>query len=280
MRGPNSGEYEQSAYGWALYNHPFSEASPLYRQIFSGGLDLSFTGQAEREIHYLGTILPAYRCPSDVGVTQDKTASVSPLATSNYVGNFGVGIPERQHHPAFMQGIFGENSRTRIRDIRDGTTNVVLLAERRMPRIGTYWHEGKLDGAFNSYWAGFPAGTDPLAIVGTVTSGKLPKVGSEEAQERLKNIHLADSLNQNGPLNGAAGIRPALKILRVNGNSDGQPLTGARANDVSGGYSSYHPGGLQLLLGDGSVRFVSETIDLQTYINLMRRNDAPPLISM
>lgn len=34
-----------------------------------------------------------------------------------------------------------------------------------------------------------------------------------------------------------------------------------------------HPGGAQLALTDGSVRFVSETIDFQTFIRLCDRED-------
>lgn len=276
VRGPESGEYEQSAYGWGSYVLPFIDQAPLYRKIFTGGPDPSFAGQAKKEFHCLGTILPSYRCPSDVGESQDLTASVSPLGTTNYVANFGVGIPARQHDQFFMQGVFGENSRIRIRDIRDGTTNVVLVGERCLPRAGTYWHPGKIDGAFNSYWAGFPSGTDPLAIVGTVVEGALPQVGSTQAEERRRNIQ-ADLLNLEGPLNGAIGPRHALRQLRLNKLSDGTPTFARGSSSVSASFSSYHPGGGQILLGDGSVRFISDSVDPQTYINLMRRADGQVL---
>ncbi len=279
VRGPMSGEHEQSAYGWNTYILPFQDSGTglLYKKFqTSGAGDPSFQFQAANGVTFAGTVLPGFRCSNDLGESQDLTSSVPTMATTNYVANFGVGIPERQHAQLFMQGIFGENSRIRIRDIRDGTTNVVLLGERRQPRQGTYWQPGKIDGSFNSYWAGIPSGTSPLAIVGTATEGTLPQVDSAQAAARLKAIE-SDLLNLAGPLNGTNGPSGALRVLRINKLRDGSPLSGANEGRVSGGYSSYHRGGTQILLGDGSVRFVSDSVDVQTYINMMRRADGAVL---
>ena len=40
-----------------------------------------------------------------------------------------------------------------------------------------------------------------------------------------------------------------------------------------GGFSSYHTGGANFLLGDGSVRFISENIDIPVFQNLGNRHD-------
>jgi prepilin-type processing-associated H-X9-DG protein len=49
---------------------------------------------------------------------------------------------------------------------------------------------------------------------------------------------------------------------------------GGQASDLSvGGYSSYHPGGGNFVFGDGSVHFLSETIDQPTYEQLGHRAD-------
>jgi prepilin-type processing-associated H-X9-DG protein len=44
----------------------------------------------------------------------------------------------------------------------------------------------------------------------------------------------------------------------------------------SRGFSSYHPGGCQVLLGDGSVHFISENINLATYQTLAIADDGLP----
>lgn len=60
------------------------------------------------------------------------------------------------------------------------------------------------------------------------------------------------------------------------------PGTGTTRNETNGdrrngAFGSYHPGGGNFLLGDGSVRFISETIDFATYRALSTRNGAETL---
>lgn len=54
-------------------------------------------------------------------------------------------------------------------------------------------------------------------------------------------------------------------------------LNGTGVRDDRRAPASRHPGGLHFLLADGSVRFISETLDVQTYYNLGSRNDGEVL---
>jgi len=65
--------------------------------------------------------------------------------------------------------------------------------------------------------------------------------------------------------------------VKINKNIAGASLTGPLTETVTYGSSSYHPGGTQVLLGDGSVRFVSDSIAVQTWVNLSRRGDGQVL---
>lgn len=49
-----------------------------------------------------------------------------------------------------------------------------------------------------------------------------------------------------------------------------QPYSSANFNDVS--FGSEHPGGCQFSLVDGSVKFVSETVDFGVYLSTASRN--------
>jgi len=75
--------------------------------------------------------------------------------------------------------------------------------------------------------------------------------------------------NTGTPINATAVIRTEPSTLAP---GKPQPVNDP-TNLYVGGYSSYHPGGAQFLFGDGSVRFLSETIDDQAYQQVGHRAD-------
>ncbi len=207
------------------------------------------------------THLPVMRCPSSVADSQVETSLIPNIAVSDYVGNFGVGMPEGLHDPRRCQGTFGCNSRVRIRDIKDGTTNVFMVGERRVPREGSDWMPGYADGNFSSYWAGIPdlKTVSPLCIVGTTLTGDINKLKSSES------LIAAD----------ATVTESGVRFIGVNKLSSGELIPDD--GPISAGFSSWHIGGAQFLLSDGSVRFIGENVDANTFVNLSRRSDGQTL---
>jgi prepilin-type N-terminal cleavage/methylation domain-containing protein len=62
------------------------------------------------------------------------------------------------------------------------------------------------------------------------------------------------------------------------GRGSGVKTPGAApSNTATSGYSSHHVGGAQFVLSDGSVRFISENINLPIYANLGNREDLEPI---
>jgi prepilin-type processing-associated H-X9-DG protein len=114
---------------------------------------------------------------------------------------------------ANQRGLFRENSNYDFAAIRDGSSNVIALGERR--------YYTKTDTGRN-YSTG-------AAVVFGV-------------RRRNQRNHRADQC--------AAGCTP------INHNVD------ATRGWTRQGFSSNHPGGANFALGDGSVRFISETIEL------------------
>ncbi|MBI1310457.1 DUF1559 domain-containing protein [bacterium] len=217
----------------------------------------------------------ALRCPSEMAEATAAFSLIPEMGLSSYVGSFGVGVPAAIQDPEVCQGVFGSNSQTRIRDIKDGTTNVVMVGERRFVRNGTDWPIGSVQGPFNSYWAGIPdlETVSPLCVVGTLTTGDPTANGAD------------DVLNRDGPLNAITSPDQfvTVKPLLINRTLGGTVLSATadgkspEAVGVTGGFSSWHTGGSQFLLCDGSVRFISEKIDPNTLINLSRRSDGQAL---
>ena len=73
------------------------------------------------------------------------------------------------------------------------------------------------------------------------------------------------------PLNNFTPDRPANPC-------DGNPLRNANYYGASQGFKSRHTGGANFAQVDGSVRFVSQFINMETYVYLSWRNDGrvPP----
>ena len=79
-----------------------------------------------------------------------------------------------------------------------------------------------------------------------------------------------------GHVDAAGNVVPPEYQSRIN-RSIGSPRQGVAMSNLGtdqvGGPSSYHVGGVQALMGDSSVRFISENTDFTTLRNLMHRAD-------
>jgi prepilin-type N-terminal cleavage/methylation domain-containing protein/prepilin-type processing-associated H-X9-DG protein len=127
-------------WGWAAYLLPYIEQRNLYNQInFTQPIQNQAAAQA---------VLPLLLCPSDLtaGPFTVTDATGSPLAVlgpSSYAATVGDDASECDAPTG--NGIFYRNSRTRIADITDGTSQTVMIGDRA-------W--AQTQGA----WAGAPSG--------------------------------------------------------------------------------------------------------------------------
>ncbi len=98
-------------------------------------------------------------------------------------------------------------------------------------------------------------------------------------------IFAGEKVIDDGEVSWMLGTRDTLRntgslpnVSRPNRWGGGQPVLPPEPPPAGpqlavGGYSSYHPGGGNYLFGDGSVRFISETVDPLLYQRLGHRND-------
>ena len=218
--GPNAHDGLNGA-GWGTMVLPYLDQAPLYNQFDA---DLAIENPAN--FSFIDNVLPAWQCPSDPKpdkweILEEATGMpFSPpviLPAANYIGSFGTEeldgcenapgtAPVAASGQCEGDGVLYHNSKVRIRDITDGTTNTFIVGERRTDeQMGWY-----------STWPGMVA-------------------GGEEAFQRIL------------------------------GSSDHVPNDPAAHLDD---FSSRHEGGAQFVLGDGSVRFISENIDHGLYQSL------------
>lgn len=105
------------AWGWGTFILPYIDQAPLYNTLKPDGCRMPNAGDNFGGTSPLNDPFPAYRCPSDTG--DNINAMHQSYSTTNYVAN---------------ERICRENSKIRIRDITDGTSNTLLLGERRLKR--------------------------------------------------------------------------------------------------------------------------------------------------
>ncbi|MEZ6121636.1 MAG: DUF1559 domain-containing protein [Planctomycetaceae bacterium] len=141
-------------------------------------------------------------------------------------------------------GILYYKSRIRIRDITDGTTNTIIVGEQ-------------------SDWCVETAtGLNRIAIHSWPHGMFMGSPGRGWRQFNTATIW----------------HRPGYKQAEGGHNHHGCPTTGVCGNaGVNNPIQSAHSGGVQILLADGAVRFLSENLDMTTWLNLGTRDDGQPL---
>ena len=133
-----------SGFGWQTMILPLIDQAALYNQIDFNTSILDSTNAIARS-----TVLPVFRCPSDPApdkweIEEEGSPGtvITELPTGNYVGSFGTEeldgcenaagtAPVTSAGQCVGDGVFYHNSRVKIRDIIDGTSNTIMVGERK-----------------------------------------------------------------------------------------------------------------------------------------------------
>ena len=138
-----------------------------------------------------------------------------------------------------------------FRDITDGTANTFLVGERDSIDPGHGNH-------YASIWTG-------------VVPGGSPVTNKQDNKGRASTILTTAWYD-------ASSVAKQLNINAGEPGGGDVPASGTVGNfNQYDSWSSQHPGGAQFVLADGSVHFVSETIDIATYQNYANRADGNPV---
>jgi prepilin-type N-terminal cleavage/methylation domain-containing protein/prepilin-type processing-associated H-X9-DG protein len=262
------GRFNQAWLSWSGLSMllPYIDQAPIYANIdFNLRWDRGVNDNKEAA---RARITP-FVCPSDPGANTTYTGRLAPTSYTISAGpasNWSM----RTNNPGFATLWKG----SKVRDITDGTSNTIACAEAQIglntgrwdPSITprSRWHRvtgaGRLQrggGTNNRVWRNTQAHMD---AINTYYDNCLARYdagsgwnGASDEQGR----HWAGGRVYWGPWSTTL-VGPNAGPSCDNDNS----VTDMSIKEPS----SYHTGGVQVLLADGSVRFVSENIDQGTWI--------------
>lgn len=232
---------------WTVSILPFLELGNLYDRV---DLNSDFvcsnaegpTSGNNRDVWK--TNVEAFQCPSYPGSAVDKNHS-------NYYGVMGGGASGLGNCQSsnvgrrfYINGILFQNSKTNFASITDGSSNTFLVGETRYQLLD--------GGRSDTHWLGWAS---------TNRGGGSSVTGVLSAAQLAINACGGD----------CHGDRYDTTFDSAGGSYSVPGGLGQGLHQRT--FGSFHPGGCLFLLGDGSVHFLSETMDLTIYQNLAIRDD-------
>jgi prepilin-type N-terminal cleavage/methylation domain-containing protein/prepilin-type processing-associated H-X9-DG protein len=228
---------------WGVAILPFAEQDPLFQRFnltAPFAINRQFLPNAPANRDHQTTPMPMFHCPSDPRAAGSDRSNYLPVAG----GGSPTACPCRSNNYAefilYANGVFFLNSRTRLTDIADGTTNTYLIAEskyqvadlRPTPTDNEkrgLWSGGAFLQSSWRYYAAITAAVDP---VNRPCCGVADYVGGE--------IRLHEA-------------------------------------PVGRTFGSYHPGGANVAMADGSVRFLPNATDINLHRSMGTIADGQPV---
>jgi prepilin-type N-terminal cleavage/methylation domain-containing protein len=215
---------------WAHQILPFVDQATLYQK---------YTEDPATHVHIVSNpavykaVVPVYLCPSDPSAPGG--ADTVGRSQGSYIGCAGNVATTTGKN---LNGVFSENSKTQIRDLKDGASNTILVSEiviRGRAAATTYW------GCPGCYGIGGAHGEM------TFSTQEVPNTSIADQNYTCKSTTWPNA--------------PCVSN------------TGTKYNYAR----SYHVGGVHTLLADGAVRFISSNIDRPTFQHLGDKNDGQVL---
>lgn len=240
---------------WSIHGRllPYLEQGNVYDQV---NLNMAWDDQPVIS----GLKIPTYACPTDPNsnVTRDVSPKLaSPLYPTSYGFNFGSWLIWDPVTGQMGDGMFGPNAKIGIRNILDGTSNTLMVADVRARQF--YGRNEPLVGG-----PSIPP-PDPAAVAARVPTSFTwcrPNGHTEWPDGRVHHQGFTTGLAPNGRLifNSGSNQCPAGSDIDYNSRQEATSTTEATYAVITA--RSYHTGLVNAAMMDGSVRSVVEEIDL------------------
>ncbi|WP_435022401.1 DUF1559 domain-containing protein [Tundrisphaera sp. TA3] len=237
---------------------PGLEQQPLFNAL---NMNVSFSSSSSDVIGLMNstvrrTAVATFVCPSD---DNSGTADPDNVATTNYPNNLGnnrYNNPnDRSGGPAYRMGDGIHGIPITFQGIRDGLSNTAIFSEWvKGPGSNSGGTGGQTDGTHMVYNGGIANVKNPEATVAAQCQAATNRVWGYKGE-----YWLWDHAGRGG---GYRHVQtPNKKACFYNTDTGpGSSLT------TLIGASSYHPGGVNVLMMDGSVRFVKDSINPASWV--------------
>ncbi|MFO0847197.1 MAG: DUF1559 domain-containing protein [Gemmataceae bacterium] len=239
-----------------VYLLPYLEQGNKFRQF-----DLSVSVLHPNNFDARSQDVPVYLCPADPSdaVWTDSIPARPPAASGrlNYYGNAGAhgwvrdaNLARTQFKPSALAGVFGLDSRVRLESVLDGASNTVLFAE---VKRGSYPNKNALDvtQVFPTGWGPPTAdpGTNPNNLTRPAACDSPGLTTSVTGLQYYRGVPTSALYTHTVPPN-----FPKRDCISV-----------PRGEEFHLAARSYHPGGANVVLCDGSGRFVVDAVDFAVW---------------
>jgi prepilin-type N-terminal cleavage/methylation domain-containing protein/prepilin-type processing-associated H-X9-DG protein len=236
--------------GWSVHGRilPFMEQGPAFNAI---NFTLRYSVPENTTVSSLS--ISSFLCPSEIN-PQPRSTATARYGVNNYGWNMGdwyvwggfAGTPNRAP--------FQINQSRRFAGFSDGLSNTIVAAEVKayQPNLGNCGGLANIDNPADVP----PASADPYAVVPEYTTGcTLSATGHTEWVD--------GAVHETGM---TTAWTPNRRIIRPGAPGQDLDLIGRRESQGGPTFAavtsrSYHPGGVNALFGDGSVKFLKDTID-------------------
>lgn len=218
--GDNNAVHEREC--WAQQLLPYIDQAPLYNKYAADS-----TGGLWNIPTSIGAVvISVYMCPSDPSAPGFNYRDLFEGSYTACAGSTRIKMNDTNPNNVKMNGILYLQSRTRIRDIIDGTSNTIMHSEAVIRgSTGDEW------GAAGHYWGGGRWGGSMF------TTLEPPNTSISDEHNTCKSTTWP-----NAPCTAVGSTTEIQNFAR-----------------------SYHVGGVHCLLADGAVRFISSNIDRGTF---------------